>query len=421
VRLRDWIGALSERNFRLFFVGQATSQIGSGMAPVAITFAVLEHGNASDLGLVSAAGLVPVVVLLLVGGVIADRWSRRLVMLNSDLLRTLAEVGLGAWILLGRPPLWGFMSLAAVVGVGSSIFYPAMNGLIPQVISKANLQQGNALQSLSGSVAGVIGPALAGVIIAVSSPGWAVLIDGLTYLVSVLSLFMLSIEWIPKAVAESFLTELKQGWSEFWGRTWLWVIVVEFSIVNVLESAPFFVLGPVIAKQSLGGAPAWGGVLAAGGAGAVLGGIVMLRWNSPRPLLTATVASVTFALPLFALADRAPVLLVGAAVFVGGVGSAVFGTLWATTMQREIPSAVLSRVSAYDMFGSLLFLPIGMAVVGPISKVLGDGETLAGSSLLLIALVIATLCVPSVTRMRAPARSGQISDSATTGGTIDRR
>jgi MFS family permease len=421
VRLRDWVGALAERDFRLFFIGQATSQIGSGMAPVAITFAVLAHGSASALGLVSAAGLVPVVVLLLIGGVIADRWSRRLVMLNSDLLRTLGELGLGAWILLGRPPLWGFMSLAAVVGIGSSIFYPAMNGLIPQVISKGNLQQANALQSLSGSVAGVIGPALAGVIVAVSSPGWAVLIDGLTYLVSVLSLFLLSIEWIPNRVAESFLSELKQGWSEFWSRTWLWVIVVEFSIVNVLESAPFFVLGPVIAKQSLGGAPAWGAVLAAGGAGAILGGIVMLRWRPARPLLIATVASLSFVLPLFALADRAPVLMLGAASLVGGVGSAVFGTLWATTMQREIPSAVLSRVSAYDMFGSLLFLPIGMAVVGPISKVLSEDRTLAGSALLLTGLVAVTLCVPSVTRMRVPGPNGQPSDPEVIGDTIDHR
>src|ERR1700720_4694936 len=133
MRLQEWVGALSERNFRLFFIGRITSQIGNGMAPVAIAFAVLEHGNASDLGFVSAAGGVPIVLLLLVGGVLADRYSRRVVMLRSGTLRMLAEVGLGAWILLARPPLWGFMALAAVVGTGSAIFMPAMQGLVPQV------------------------------------------------------------------------------------------------------------------------------------------------------------------------------------------------------------------------------------------------------------------------------------------------
>src|SRR5664280_2849209 len=235
MRMNEWTGALSERNFRLFFVGQTTSQIGSGMAPVAIAFAVLQHGTASDLGFVSAAGLTPLVILLLVGGVIADRFSRRVVLLSSDLLRTAAEIGLGA-----------------------------------QVVSEGKLLQANALNSLSGSIAGIIGPAIAGDIIAVSSPGWAVLIDGLTYAVSVLSLYMISIEWAPSESVETFLSQLQKGWTEFWSRTWLWVIVLEFSCVNVLIFAPMFVLGPVIAKQSLGGAPAWGLILALEGAGAVL-------------------------------------------------------------------------------------------------------------------------------------------------------
>ena len=154
----EWVSALKERNFRLFFVGQTTSQIGSGMAPVAITFAVLQHGTASDVGFVSAAGLTPLVILLLVGGVIADRFSRRVVMLTSDFLRTVAEIGLGVWIFLASPPLWGFMALAAAVGVGSAFFNPALTGLVPQVVSEARLLQANALNSLSGSIAGIIGP-----------------------------------------------------------------------------------------------------------------------------------------------------------------------------------------------------------------------------------------------------------------------
>jgi MFS family permease len=402
MRARDWVIALSERNFRLFFVGQATSQLGSGMAPVAITFAVLEHGTANDVGYVAAAGLVPVVLFLLVGGVIADRLSRRVVMLTSDIIRTIAEIGLGIWILCQTPPLWGFIAVAAVMGGASAFFIPAMSGLMPQVVTKGNLLQANALNGLSSSTAQIVGPALAGIIVAVSNPGWAVLVDGLTYAVSVASLLYISIEWTARPSTETFLFQLRRGWSEFWSRTWLWVIVVVFSCINIFESAPLFVLGPTIAKSSLGGATAWGSILAAGAAGAVVGGIVMLRVNPKRPLFVAMTASFNWALPLLALAYSTSVPLIAAGFFAAGIGSAVFGSLWSTTLQREIPSEVLSRVVAYDMFGSLAFLPLGMALVGPIALAVGTQKTIVGAAVLLVVFILVTLAVPSVRHVRAP-------------------
>lgn len=403
MRFSGWVDALGERNFLLFFIGQSASQIGSGMAPVAITFAVLEHGTATDVGYVATAGLVPVVLFLLVGGVLADRMSRRLVMLGSDTLRAVAETGLGLWILTQRPPLWGFLALAALVGTGQAFFSPAMTGMIPQVISEAKLQQANALNGLSGSVGAIIGPAVAGLIVAASNPGWAVLIDGLTYAISVMSLYLINVEWLPKERGDSFAGQLREGWHEFWARTWLWVIVVEFSIVNILIFAPMFVLGPVIAKESLGGAPAWGLILAFEGAGAVLGGVLMLRYRPRRPLLVATISPVAWVWPLVTLAYRSPVLLIAFGSFVAGIGLSIFSTLWVTTMQREVPSEILSRVSAYDWFGSLVFLPIGTALVGPIARICGLRTTIVGAAALLVVFIGATLLVPSVVQMRAPA------------------
>jgi MFS family permease len=403
MRLSGWVGALKERNFLLFFIGQSASQVGSGMAPVAITFAVLQHGTASDVGYVAAAGLTPVVIFLLVAGVLADRMSRRVVMLGSDALRALAETGLGIWILTQRPPLWGFLVLAALVGAGQAFFSPAMTGIVPQIVSEGNLQQANALTGLSGSVGGIIGPAIAGVIIAVANPGWAVLIDGLSYVASVVSLYLIKIDWRASEAHESFLLQLRQGWTEFWARTWLWVIVVEFSIVNILIFAPTFVLGPVIVKEYLGGATAWGLILAAEGAGAVLGGILMLKWHVPRPLLVATISPIVWVWPLVGLAYHAPAPFIALGTFVSGVGVSIFSTLWITTMQREIPSAILSRVSAYDWFGSLVFLPIGMALIGPIEKVFGFSTTIVSCAVLLVVFIGATLTVPSVVQMRAAA------------------
>lgn len=374
------------------------------MAPVAIAFAVLAHGSASDVGYVLAAGTVPLVILLLAGGVVGDRISRRKLMLQSDALRTIAECALGIWVLLGNPPLWGFMALAALMGVGEAFFSPALTGIVPQMLSEKKLQQGNALNGISNSTGRIIGPAIAGVIVAISSPGWAILIDGLTYFVSVVSLAFIRIEWIACDEPETFITLLRQGWKEFWSRSWLWAVVIQSSFVNALF-ASFLVLGPVVAKQSLGGAPAWGAILAAEGAGAVLGGVIMLRVHPRRPLLIATLSSLVFPVPLFFIATRSPTALIAMFGFLAGGFITVFSVQWTTTLQREVPANVLSRVSAYDWFGSLVFLPIGMALVGPLASRIGITTTLVGSGVLMMLLILAVLAVPSVSRLQAPARS----------------
>jgi MFS family permease len=371
------------------------------MAPVAIAFAVLTHGTATDVGYVLAAETTPLVILLLIGGVVGDRVNRRKLMLQSDVLRTLAELTLGLWVVLGHPPLWGFMSLAALMGIGQAFFNPALTAIVPQMLSSEGLQQGNALNGISASSGRMIGPAIAGVIVATSGPGWAILIDGITYLVSVASLASIRIDSITVEVSDSFVTLLREGWREFWSRSWLWAIVLQSSLVNALF-ASFLVLGPVVAKQSLGGAPAWGAILAAEGAGAIVGGIVMLRVHPRRPLLVATLSSLVFPLPLFFLASRAPTELITVVGFLAGGFITVFGVQWSTTLQREIPSEVLSRVSAYDWFGSLILLPIGMAMVGPLATTIGVNTTLELSGGLMIALILAVLAVPSVTRLRAP-------------------
>jgi MFS family permease len=372
------------------------------MVPIAISFAVLAHGSASDVGFVLSAETVPLVLFLLLGGVIADRISRRLVMLGSDVLRFLAEGILGVWILVGRPPLWGFIVLVAFLGVGQAFFTPAMTGLVTQMLNDENLQQSNALNGLTESSGGIVGPALAGVIVATSSPGWAVLIDAFTYLVSVGSLAMIRANWSVVRPSDTFLVLLRQGWQQFWGRTWLWVVVVASSIVNVVIFAPYFVLGPAVAKEYLSGATSWGIVLASLGVGALVGGTIMLRVHPHRPLFVALLTSFVWAIPLLAMAFRPSTVLIAIGSFLGGGAMSIFGALWNTTMQREIPTEVLSRVSAYDWFGSLVFLPVGMAVVGPLATEVGDTAVFVGAALLTVALTAAVLTVPSVTRLQVP-------------------
>jgi MFS family permease len=397
------LGALRERNFRLYFMGQLTSAVGTGMTPVALSFAVLAlpHGSASDVGAVLAAETVPLVIFLLLGGVAGDRLGRRRVMLGADVVRASAQTGLGAWILFGHPPLWGFLVLSALVGSGTAFFVPALTGLIPQIVSPERLRQANALNGLSFSIGGIVGPSVAGVIVAVASPGWAILADALSYVVSVASLAALRMGLAPQNTPESFFTQLHRGWSEFWARTWLWSIVLSASLFNLVAIAPYFVFGAVIAKESLGGATAWGTILAAQGAGAVLGGITMLRVHIKRPLVAGGLSLLVWPFPLLALAYVAPVPVIAIGAFLGGASFAVFDTQWQTTMQREVPAEVLSRVSAYDWFGSLVFLPVGYAIAGPVASVVGIRTVFFAGTACMCAAVAALMLVPSIRHMRA--------------------
>lgn len=404
MRWGRWLGALGERDFRRYLVGRTTSFVGTGMLPVALSFAVLGRGGSvGDVGLVLGAETLPLVLFLLVGGVVADRWNRRAVMVLADLARAGAQGALAAWILLGRPPLWGFLVLEAVVGTGMAFYTPAMTGLIPEVASPEHLHQANSLNGMAEWVGSLVGPALAGVLVAVSGPGWAVAVDAASYVVSGVCLASLRVGWERRGSTEAFLTQLRQGWQAFRERTWLWAVVAQFSFFGLLVFPPFFVLGAVVAKQSLGGAAAWGAILAAQGAGAVAGGVVMLRVQPRRPLLVAEVVLFGWALVLGALALRAPAPAVGVCAFAAGAAFGVFGPLWDTTMQRELPPDVLSRASAYDWFGSFVFLPVGYGVEGLLVRGLGLTGTLWLGAAWLVASTLLVLALPSVTNLRAPA------------------
>jgi MFS family permease len=390
-----WLGVLSHRDFRLYFIGRATSFIGTGMIPVALSFAILGRGGSTtDVGLVLSADVFPLALFLLVAGVIADRMNRRLLMLGADVLRCFAQAGLAFWLLTGRPPLWGFLALEFTVGIGTAFFTPAMTGLIPQVTAPDTLHQANALNGAAQWGGTLIGPAIAGVLVATVGSGWAVAVDAMTYAVSAACLAVLGVGWVGAkgATEESLLRQLLTGWQAFRSRTWLWTVVAQFCTLGLIVFPPFFVLGAVVAKESLGGAVSWGIVLACQGAGATIAAVSMLRIQPRRPMLTGELAMLGWAVVLVTLALRAPTPVVAVAGFVSGVGFGVFGPVWDTTMQRQLPPDVLSRASAYDWFGSMVLLPIGFAIEGWVASLLGITGTLwlgAGWLLLTVAIVLA--------------------------------
>ena len=397
------LGALEEREFRLLWLGQATSALGSSLVPVALAFAVLElTGSASALGLVLASALVSRVAFLLLGGVVADRRPRQTVMLAADLLRTGSQALVAVLLVTGHAHLWHLVVLFALFGAGDAFFSPASTGLVPDTVRPERLQQANALMSLSRSIAFVAGPTISGLLVAGVGPGWVFAIDAATFACSSLSLGLLS---LPSPAAESrrtrLLDELRGGWLEVRSRAWVWMTVLRFSISN-LAIAPLFVLGPLVAKESLGGATAWGLIGTAGGIGAVLGDAAALRLRPGRPLLAGGLAVSLWALEPALLARPFPTAVVAIAAAVGFGALGFSNAVWFTALQQRIPRTALSRVSSFDWLGSIVLQPAGFALAGPLAAAIGVPATLIVSAVVQASACIAFSLTPSVRNLRAP-------------------
>ena len=394
-------GPLAERDFRLLFVGRTISLFGNAFAPIALAFAVVTLTDSpADLGLVLSAYMLAHLVFLLAGGVWADRLPRHLVMAGSDLVSGAAQLAAAALLLSGDAQAWHLVVLGAVRGGASAFFMPASAGLVPQVVSASRLQQANALLSLSRNSTRIAGVALAGVLVATLGPGWALALDGATYALGAVFVVMLKIPPAESGEQRAFMNELAEGWREFRSRSWLWVTIVQFALINAYAIGAFFVLGPFVAERHLGGAAAWGLILAAEAVGMIIAGLLALRFRPQRPLLVATLAVLTMAPLLALLGLAAPLLLILPAALAAGLGLELYGVFWDTTLQQHIPEEKLSRVSSYDVLGSFALIPIGVATMGPIAGAIGVEETLLGAAVVVVVATIAVVCVGDVRNLR---------------------
>ena len=405
-------GVLASRDFRRFSAGYATSLLGTAMSSVAIAFAVLGNGGtATALGVVFTANIVPMTAFMLAGGALADRLGRRRVMLAADLGRCVAQAVLAGAATSGHPRLWLFVTAAVVVGAGNGFFAPALSGLPVQLVPPARLGDANALLGTVEPAAQVAGPALAGILIALTSPAVVIAVDAGTYAISALALAGLRLPGTggplpgtgrppgqPAQRASSMRRDLAEGWAEFIAHPWLWPQTVQFALFNLVTWGPYLVLGPVLALQYLGGARAWGVILACYGGGAILGGLLALGRRPRRPLLVATLATLGYPLPPLALALHLPLPAVAGAALGAGVGSALGGAFSSTVQQRLIPAPALSRVGAFNLVGAYAFGPVAFAAAGPVAAVLGARAVLAFGAAWSAGLTVAVLTVPAIRR-----------------------
>jgi predicted MFS family arabinose efflux permease len=395
------LSVLAERDFRRFFIGQSASLLGDGMVGVALAFAVLDlTGSPADLGYVLAARSIPLIAGLLVGGVIADRLSRRRIMVTADLARFLGQGTMATLLISGHARIWELAALQAVHGAAAALFNPASTGLVPSIVTSGRLQQANALRGLAISIGNIGGPATSGILVAAASPGWAIAADAATFAISAITLAGLRLPTHKPPPAQSFIRDLREGWSEFSARTWVWAIVTAASLTNMLFAA-FMVLGPVISERSLGGPAAWATIQVLFGAGSLIGGITALRIHPRHPLRTGVLTVALWPLPALGLAAHLPTVAVAGLALLCGIGITVFNTLFETALQHNIPAKALSRVSAYEWFGSVACQPIGQATAGPLAAGVGVYPTLWLTGIAQLLIIMIAFAVPAIRRLPA--------------------
>jgi MFS family permease len=398
-------GIPAQRAFRLLFAAQSISSLGDRLVPVALAFAVLNlTGSATDLGIVLAAQTIPLVLFVLVGGVWADRLPRRLVMATSDVIRAISQGLCAALLLTGTAQLWELAVLQAVYGTARAFFDPAALSVVPQTVDADQFQRANSLIALTGNVSAVIGPAVAGVIVAAAEPGWGLAFDAATFLASVAC--VLAMPPVATQVRErsTLLHEMRHGWGAFRARRWLWVTVSCFTLYIGCAWAPWQVIGPQIARVSLGGPGAWAAIVVALGFGSIVGGIIALRASPRYPFrLTFGIFVVITPAMLILVAAHAPLPLILPVAFIDGSSGTLFNTFWFTALQSDVPAGELARVMSWDYFGSVAILPLGQALSGPVAEALGSSATLYGAAALTAVLFGVGLAVPAVRNFSLPA------------------
>ncbi|HLQ54654.1 MAG TPA: MFS transporter [Streptosporangiaceae bacterium] len=394
------------RDFRLLILERLLAPAAFGFSLVGVSFAVLyATGSTAELSYVLAAQIAPSLIFTLVGGVIADRLPPQRVIIAANLMIALGEGAFGILVLAGHPRLWQMIALEAVTGTGMAIFYPASQALLPRVVSAELLQQASALSRMAMNAGQMGGAVVAGVCVAAFGPGWALAACGIGMIGTIPPLLRIGAVAVERAHHSGMLRDLRDGWSEFRSHTWLWAIVAQFGVIMMTWYGAFQVLGPVVARSHLGGPAAWGAITAAESVGLIVGGLVSLRFTPRRPMLFVVLIGGAIAISPLSLAMLWPLPVVCVASFGLGITMEIMMVQWTVALARKISPERLARVSSYDALGSVMAMPAGALVAGPLAAVIGVSVTQYGAAALIIVATALALIPHDVRAMRSDYRS----------------
>ncbi len=383
---------LRRRNFRYLVAGRTFGYFANAVAPFALAFAVLDlTGSAVDLGLVVGARSLANVLLVLFGGVLADRLPRSVILQGTETAAALTQAAIAVSVLCGFSSLPLLVSLSLVNGAVSAISLPAASSLTPLTVPAEQLSQANALVRMLSNGGRIAGAGLAGILVAAAGSGWTLAVNALLFLAAALTYRRISLPRSARVPGSRPLAELIEGWHEFRARSWVWLVVLQFMIVNAVNAGALLVIGPLIADDTFG-RTGWGFALALETAGSFFGGILAARWQPRRMLMIGVALTAVDAVPLFVLGISPSLVPVLFAMFLAGVTIEQFAIAWDVSLQENVPADKLARVYSYDILGSLIAMPIGQLSAGPIAEHAGREATLIGAAVIVAAVTALVLC-----------------------------
>ena len=392
---------LSNVRFRRLFLARTISNIGNGVAPIAIAFGVLSLPGATptSLSIVLAAQAIPLVLVLPIGGVVADRLGRAKVIAVTDLVLSAFVMLTAVLFLTGSATIPLLAIIGAISGCLNALWWPAMSSLVPEVVEDDHLQPANAFVSVASNAGLIVGNAIGGVLVALIGSGWAIAVDSVSFIIAGLLVFSIRDVSKPHSSGESTLGDLAHGWRVFWSYRWVVVIVGAFSFVVMVWRGAEEVMGPVLAREVYGGAAGWALIMVFQSVGLLVGAVVASKLRVRRPLVVGMVAMLTLPLWLITLALELPIGWVALGSFACGASLELLAVWWFTAMQTNIPRDALSRVSAYDAMGSLMFGPIGLAISGPLIVSVGANEAFLIAAAVATAAILGSLLFRSVRQL----------------------
>lgn len=403
---RRSLAPLGNRDFAWFFASRSSDTLGMMMAGVALAFAVLEtDDSATALGQVLAAHNIPLVVLLLLGGVIADRVPRTLLIQVSNVGAGVSQAVLALLVITDAAELWMLIVLAAVNGAADAMNFPAQQSVVPQLVPRPQLQSANALLSMSRAVLAAIGPALSGLLVVTVGPGWALAVNAVTWFAAAVLLVPVRLPAPGRGAGGTMLQDLAEGWRLFAGTTWLWVVVLSFSVLNAIQAGAWLTLGPLVARDTIG-EQGWGLVLSSLAAGLLVMTVVLLRVPVRRPLLLGMASVSLLGAPIIVLGARPEMWLLVPVAFLAGAGLELFNIGWSLSMQEHVEERLLSRAYSYDALGSFVAMPVGQLVYGPLGDALDPREVLVWSGVAYVLVALSALASRSVRTLDRPVAAG---------------
>jgi MFS family permease len=388
----------SHEGFSMLVTARLISNVGNGLSPIALAYGVLSLPGAdgSDLSIVMGARYLPLIIFMLFGGVFADRFQRNRIVGGSDIIGSALVAVSAISLIAGFSSILLLAIMGALFGFLNALWWPAMSGVLPEILPKEKLQEGNAIIGLMSNIGVVFGTLLGGVIVTLTSPGWALLIDGATFFIAGLIVWNLKLDAKSRIESPGILDDLRVGWREFISRSWLVTMVFAFAFINMAFDSMITILGPLNFSDPETGPRNWSYNLAGLTIGMMIGGIIVLKFKFKHPLFVSMILVAISGVWDFALAfDLSLAISIAAGIF-SGIAVEIFLVTWSTSMQTHIPEESFSRVNAYDSLGSYGFAPLGIIIAGPLAEAFTVNSILFATGAITLLASVVALSVKSV-------------------------